>query len=377
MVVASVLNADVTDMVKNGTVEGEFRTFYSGIDNKNDTDVFATAVGGRLFYKLASYNNFGGGVEFTTSQDINFLSGDDGHRNTNLSSKDGSYTTVSQVYLSYEKDAFKVVAGRQNLDVPFADGDDVRIVSNSFEAYTLAYEKDSLSFLGGFVTSWQGTDAGLDNGWSAVGKNGMGFGGISYEDDIYSLSGWVFDVDGTKDDEVANTTYYVDGSYALTENLTLSAQYLKQVEKDSSGVEATIFGLMAEVETNDVIFSLAYNNSLKEDAKQSFSGFGGGTLFTSMDSEILDNITKDRGAYAICATAGYSYHNFGFGYAYGDFNGNNNSANEQAHVVEQDLMVEYLFSDNASIETTMVMVDDRESTNEDSNNLRVKFSYNF
>ena len=375
LVTISVLNADVTTMVKNGSVEGEFRTLYSTTQNKNDTDTFTTAVGGKLFYKLATYNNFGGGIEFVTTQDVAGLSGESKHRDETLSSANNNYSTLSQAYISYEKDGTKLVAGRQNIDTPLADGDDIRMVANSFEAYTLSYKKDELSFVGGFITAWQGTDAELDNGWVSVGENGMGFGGVTYENDNYTLNGWFFSVDGKKDDETANTTYYVDGSYTLN-NITLSAQYLKQAEQDNSGVEAEIFGLMGEVEVDKLTFGLAYNNSLKQKGKQSFSGFGGGTLFTNMDNTILDGITQDRDANSICATVGYSYNDIDFGYAYGDFKGSNDSAGDDAHIVEQDISVEYTLFENGVVSGYYTMVDDKNSNN-DSNNFRVNFSYNF
>lgn len=374
-VTVSVLNADVSNMVKNATVEGEFRTLYSATENKNDTDTFTTAVGGKLLYKLETYHNFSGGVEFVATQDIAGLSGDSGHRDETISSKKNNYSTLSQAYVSYEKNGVKLVAGRQSIDTPLADSDDIRMVANSFETYTISYKKDEFLFFGGFITSWQGTDAGLDNSWVSVGDNGMGFGGVTYENGNYTLNGWIFSVDGEKDDETANTTYYVDGSYTFN-NLTLSAQYLKQNEQDNSGVEAEIFGLMGEVEVDGVTLSLAYNNSLKQKGKQSFSGFGGGTLFTNMDSTILDGITKDRDANSICATVGYSYNGIDFSYAYGDFKGSNNTVGDDAHIVEQDIVAEYTIFENGILSGNYTMIDDKNSK-DDSNNFRVNFSYNF
>lgn len=377
---------------KDGTVSGQVRMLYSGYDNSTAENQHATAIGGQLKFELAEFNGFNAAVEFTTSHDIGFATGDDAKQNSEISSTKGSYTELSQAYINYKNGGLNLRAGRQLIDTPLADSDDIRVILNTFEAYTATYENEGLMLMGGLLTKWQGTDAGLSptDSWSDTGEDGTIFGGISYSTDFIDTSVWYYDI--SKDDNpnsatgnVANTTLYADISLhtALSKDYALhaSAQYLNQSESDNSGIDSSIYGAMAEfVMFEDFALSAAYNKSKKQALKGSFSGFGGGTLYTNMDSMIIDAITADRDVQAVVAGLTYTYNDFGFMYAYGDFDGDADSTGAKEHIVEQDIGLEYTPNENLTIAAIYTKNKDKENSGSnggDWENVRALVSYSF
>jgi len=378
---------DVVDafvhMFQDGVVSGQIRLLTSGIDYKSKQSVYASAIGGSLKYELAEYKGFGAGVAFITSQSIDPLSGDGVKYNEELSSAEKAYTELSEAYIHYRYEDLELRAGRQVVDTPLADSDDIRMIPNTFEAYAARYKNDDLTLLGGYLASWQGDDEGLDNPWQKTGKDGTYVAGLLYEGDIVETNFWYYNINGEAGDETANNSYYVDvmGKYAFNKDVTLHAalQYLKQDELDQSGVESSIYGVSSELVFYGIGLNLAYNGASKKSSKQSFSGFGGGALYTNMDSMILDVITKDRKAAAVVAGLSYEYEDFNFLYAYGDFSGDADSSGQKEHIVEQNIGFSYEHED-LTVGMIYVQNDDKEQT--DSNdgdwyNLRAIAVYNF
>ncbi len=368
---------------------------YSGYNNDNGADTYATAVGGQLKYELAKYKGFNAAVAFTMTHDLDFASGDknEGERNDELSGIKGSYMEVTEAYIDYEFQGLNLRAGRQLLDTPLADSDDIRVVPNRFEAYIASYIINGISLTVGYLSQWQGVDAGLDrdDSWVRTGKDGVSFGGIKFSNGYVEANAWYYNISNVSTTDIANGAdangngaIYIDttGSYTFSDDLEVHAgvQYLKESELDNSNVEANIYGVMAGVVVNSLGFNIAYNKSAKESGKHSFSGYGGGTLFTNMDAMILDEITEDRDAQAVVAGFVYEISDFNLLYTYGDFKGNTDSTGAKAHITEQNIGVEYSSNDNLTVGATYVIDTNKKdpiSTNFNDKNFRVLVSYNF
>ncbi|MCW9067841.1 MAG: OprD family outer membrane porin, partial [Sulfurimonas sp.] len=338
----SMLNAaDIAQMFENAKVSGELRSVYAGYkqEKAGESDTYATAFGGELKYELAELNGFSAAAAFRISHDIGALTGEEGKQNAELSSSDGEYTVLSEAYLNYKNGDFNFRGGRQVIDTPLADSDDIRMIPNTFEAYIATYELPNFIFMVGNLQDWQGVDAGLDDEWVKTGEDGTWFGSVTYTADNIEASAWYYNI--TKQLNAA----YFDASYNYNINDDVSilgaAQYLSQSEISNSGEEASIYGLLAEFSAYDLGVSLAYNHSQKQSGKTSFSGFGGGTLFSNMDIMILDEITADRDSRAIVAGLSYEIGDLTLTYAYGDFDGDADSIGDKANVVEQDIGFEY------------------------------------
>jgi len=378
-------------MFKYGKVSGEVSSIYSVYNNEEATDTYATAVGTQLKYELAEFKGFNAGVALSLSSDIDSFTGDKIKHNDELSSIDGSYTQLSEAYINYQYKNFNIRAGRQAVDTPLADSDDIRMIPNTFEAYLASYELDKFSFVAGLLKEWQGVDVGLDinEPWQTTGEDGTYFGGLTYGGDMLEVSTWYYDISAsdilnTATGNVANKSIYLEvfSHYHINENIAFhgGVQYLNQSEEVNSGIQADIYGLSAELVAYDIGFNVVYNNSKRNAGKTSFSGFGGGTLFTSMDSMILDAITADRDAEAIVAGLSYTVGDFNLLYAYGDFKGDSDTLLQNEHIVEQDIAIEYTPNDNLTIASIYTINDDKKNSDSnggDWNNFRILISYNF
>ncbi len=366
-------------MFDDAKVSGNIRLIYADYNEKEPTtaDNYATAVGGVVKYELAAFHGLNAAVSLFSANDINALSGTNAHHNAELSSSKGSYTTVGEAYINYKYDAMNLRAGRQILDTPLINNDDIRMVQDSYEAYTLGYSYKGAALLAGHVNNWQGFDADLDVGWQKTGSKGVDFAGVSYHD-IWEYNLWAYKFSDALD------ALYVDGGieYPFNESMTLHAmvQYLHEKELDNSGYATDIYGGMLEYVVNGLSFNLAYNQGRNTPGTMSFSGLGGGNLFTSMDTLILDDIANDRNTQFIVGGVVYEFANFSLLYAYGNATGDTNAVGQKANIVEQDVSLEYNVNDKFLLNCVYAMQQDRansQKTEHDWNHLRVMLNYNF
>ncbi|MCF6308930.1 MAG: OprD family outer membrane porin [Sulfurimonas sp.] len=366
--VLSVLNAQdlketstVEEMFLNATVSGEIRmiSFEYNQEAVGEGNTYATAVGGKVKYELAELNGFNAAMAVRTSYDMDLVTGDGAKQNSELSSSDGKCTVASEVYLNYKNGGFNFRAGRQIIDTPLADSDDIRMIPNTFEAYIATYEIDNLNFMLGNLQDWQGFDAGLDDGWVKAGEDGTWFGGITYTTDTVEASAWYYNI--TK---LTNTAYFdIALNYEINSDVSIvgAAQYLNENEISNSGTEASIYGVMAELLAYNVGFTLAYNDSSRKAGKETFSGFGGGTLFTSMDTLILNDIAVDRDVRVVVAGISYEFDDISIFYAYGDSDGGADGLGVKAHNTEYDIGFEYTISDELIINAVYTIHEDKEN----------------
>lgn len=330
------------EMLQEGNVSGNIRSIYAMYDQKLSAkeDVYATALGGHLKYSSAEVNGFMAAATFSTSNDLAFATGSKGLKhNSELSSTDGEYNTLSESYIKYNYDNFSFTAGRQVIDTPLANSDDIRMIYNTFEAYTATYALDGFNFIAGKLQKWQGYDAGLENGWIKSGEDGTYFGAVVYTNDLFEANAWYYNIT-----ELTDATYLdIKLNHKINSDISLvwAAQYLKEDEINNSGTKASIYGLLAEGSAYGFTLSAAYNRSQKKSDKASFSGFGGGALFTNMDTMILDEITQDRSARATLGGIAYEIDNISISYAYGDFKSKADSLGNKAHIIEQNIVLGY------------------------------------
>ena len=387
LIVSSVTHAqEIKSMIDDAKVSGDFRAISAGYkqEDKTTASTYATSLGGTLKYELAEYNGFSGAVGFSTATDVKSLSGEIKTQNTKqnaeLSSSDGEYVSLSQAYLNYKRDSLNIRAGRQVIDTPLADSDDYLVIANSFEAYIATYEFSNITLSAGNLRNWQGTDAGLDDGWIDIGGNGAYLASLSYsglvEANIYYYD---FPMPGSE-----NNSLYADVTHEYkfeNENkLVSSFQYIKQEEKNNSGIESQIYGALVEFEAGDLGAMLAYNHSAENNGKQTFSGLGGGALFTSSYMNILDQVTQDREANALMLGLSYTLGKLDVSYSYASFTGEENSSNVKAELIEHDLVLEYSVSDHLLLHGALSVSEDMISvtkTGDDWKRFHISANYSF
>ena len=333
-----------------------------------------------LKYELASLNGFNATIAFSASEDIGFATGDKNNHNNELSSSRGSYSKLTESYINYVNGGLNIKMGRQPLDTPLADSDDIRMIQNTFESYLLRYQFSNFEILALNIKSWQGFDADLDKGWVDLGSKGMTVTAVIYSD-LFDFRAWHYDINIPGEETRA---IYLDAGCSINigenKNIHLLGQFLDEKEKNNSVISARIYGFHNEFVINNLGFNIAYNHSEKIKGKRSFSGIGGGNMFTSMDKLIIDDIADDREVNAVVVGMTYRYDNFSFLYAYGNFKGKENSFGIKEHIVEQNIKLGYSIDEKFEAVGVYAMQRDKENSTKtlyDWNRVQISIKYNF
>ena len=355
----------LADAFKNGTVSGQIRGGYINFSPAIDEDpaTSATALGGQLKFETAKFYGFDFGVAFYTSHAINELSGDkdEDEFNYELGSENGHYDLLAEAYLDYSYADFKIRGGRQLIDTPYADSDDIRMTPNTFEGVVATYGISDFTLIGAYLTRWQGPDAEVYDFVDLLENpdaNGVAMAAATYATDNIEAGLWYYGADKTIDIIYADAT----ATYEITEGVELAGalQYANQSEKDNSGLGGTLWGAMAEVGFSGVTLGIAYDTLDIDEGKTYFGGFGGGVAFVNMDETTAGAQAASQGIDAWKAMAGYDFSDIGakglaFEYHYGSFIGDN-----YGKIIEQNLILAYAPSDEWDIELVYANIEDKD-----------------
>jgi hypothetical protein len=341
------------DMFTKGKASGQIRTGYfygdpkiSGIPNS-----YATAIGGQLKFETAKLYGFDAGAAFYTSHAITPFSGDTakGRFSDELTTDDKHYDVLAEAYLDYTYQDFKIRIGRQRIDTPYADSDDIRMTPNTFEGVMATYTYGNFSFIGAYLAKWQGPDAGEYTFEDLMEESdGTAIAAATFGNDTLEAGLWYYHIDRYAD------IFYTDISATYTFNgqtsLKGAIQLAKQNEIDNSGIDGLLFGAMAELDYAGITLGIAYDQLSIDSDKAYFGGFGGGVGFVNMFEMTAGVFTVHQDAKAWKFTLGYDFSEAGMQglsleYDYGDFKG------DVAHEAEEhNLILAYAPSDSWDLE---------------------------
>ncbi|MFT7004132.1 MAG: hypothetical protein ACJAWW_001485 [Sulfurimonas sp.] len=378
----------IKDMFSNGTVSAQVRLGYISNNAAATKDTTAGAIGGQLKFESTAFKGLSFGTAMYTSQSISAISGDanDGEYNNEMASDYEAYTELAEAYLNYTYKGFIFRAGRQLIDTPLANSDDIRMTPHTFEAYIASYsfEDLGLSFIAGNILNWQGVDADYENvtndRWAETGVDGTRLVAATYTNDFIEAGAWYYDVT----DNATAAYGDVTGTIAINDDITVlvAVQILSESEQENSTIAGSIVGAMLEAGFYGVTASLAYDQVSVDDGDQIFEGFGGGSSYTNMDTMTAGSLhdgTYGDGSSFVAGIA-YKISNVNIFAAYGDFQAEDIGSGK-AHVTETDLGVEYSYNDGeADIALYYVMGEDKESssnTDFDDSHVQLTLNYNF
>lgn len=271
-------------------VNGYLRGTYHTHDIENDQQYQDDAVGGKLHFKSPSYEGLSVATSlyFTTK----VFNDDDGKLIPLGGEYQKSYAIFGEAYLQGQFGKTLVKVGRQALNTPFADMDDIGMVPNTFEAVTLVNSdiKDTEIFVGQ-INKMSGVDAAVIDVFTPVnGTNNMQLFGVTYNGVEHLLfSAWY---NRLKDAEVDGISY-LEATYANSFDdygYGLGLQYANQSYLVGEDVE--VFGVKVDAGMNTLglLFSAAYN---KVNNNSATSGFGGGPFFAGSQFLVIDNAGKN------------------------------------------------------------------------------------
>ena len=233
--VFAVLSANEMDEAfAAGKVGGNIRTVYVNQNNALATDTDTTAIGGILKYETAAWNDIKLGVAAYVSQKLHFATGNDARLNPDFFDTEGkSFAYVGEAYIDYSTNDLSLRVGRQLIDTPLADSDDIRMHPNSFEAAMATYRGiEGTTLVGGYMIRWAGYDApqGHNDSISEFQKFGSNhqsdgasvIGILNESIENLTLQGWFYHRNKL------SKAFYTDAIYAIPMNETLGVELVGQ-----------------------------------------------------------------------------------------------------------------------------------------------------
>ena len=368
--------ASFDQAIKNATTSGQFRLGYISVspDVAGATDTTAAALGGQLKFETAEWHRFQFVIAPYFSEKIDALSGDeaDGELNGDFfDANNDSFAYLGEAYVNYAFSNGSVRIGRQQLDNPFINTDDIRMLPNTFNATWLNLElSKSVKLQAGVVKTWAGIDSGDDKDkFKDASGDGVTALGINYtHSDALAAQAWMYDFDENYSLLYADVTYGVG-------DLELAAQYASFDEDNASGVDGSAMGISAAYATGPWTFTVAMNSASNDAGKAVDLGLGGGNFFTSMDEMTIGGLNE---AEATLVAVDYAVNDaFGISLAVGHFEDDNAAT---ADIDETDIVLGYAASDKLDIEFIHADVENSAAPADTGTNFTrqlVRVNYNF
>ncbi len=250
--------------------------------------------------------------------------------------------------------------GRQKVDSPHADGDDIRMVPNLFQAYTYRYDGFvNMTFQLTHFTHMSGLDTGLDTrlffdmhevmGIRDVNGNkilkGLTMGHIGFEKNHFTFDVYDYYLYDAYNIVYVETTYAKEFSESFT--LGLGLQYnanLGDTPHLNAGtlvntIDAQVLGahLIFEFGNIGAEIGLSANYGIGRDAIN--TSWGGGPYYTSLENMTFDAMGEANGlSYAASLSKELFVDGLALSYAYGDFSGADSAI---FHLEEHNVALSY------------------------------------
>jgi len=301
-----------------------------------------------------------------------------------------SFATIVEAYIDAKWGKTDIKLGRQILDTPHMDSDDIRMMPNYFNAYRITSKNIAyLTLEAGLVDKMAGWENGVDSSkFVNIGDvlevdsqiDGIYFASAIYDGfENLSLSLWLY-----KYEDIANLLYaeaIYDYQLSKERSLSVGVQYdsSKEIGKALLGEQnSNTIGISIELILNDwdIAALFAYNHESSANGASGLS-LGGGAFFTSMEDQTLDAMESAGEAWVV--GIGYKGDKIGveglsLGLAFGSFHADHRSNYDTTEV---DAVIEYELNEKLAITLAYANIDDKTNINNDFDQLRVIANYNF
>lgn len=286
----SLVMAEEEKKEDDNGVFGQVRLGYINTDD-NVTNVETMSLGGKLGYTSPTYRGLSAGAVFYTTNPIGNMN-DDGFF---LDSNGDGYSILGEAWVNADISKTSIKLGRQAVDTPFADTDDIGMIQNNFEGIVITNNYfPNTNLFAAHLSRWAGVDSPkpekfvkLDN------DHGVNVLGVSYEVDKWGTQLWYYDSNQGTD------MTYVDVTVNPIEGLGLGLQYANQNDTTvgGTGSDGKVWGATASYEIKDITFAIDYN---KVSNGKVTNGFGGGPFYTSgIDHTVADVVDQRATAFGV------------------------------------------------------------------------------
>jgi len=363
----SLLEAgSLSDALSGTKVDGYIRATYQEHNIKNNKLYKDDALGGKVHIETSPFYGFSLGTSLYSSNAL--LNNDNSFLSTLRGESEKSYTLLGEGFIQAQFGKNLIKIGRQELDTPFADRDDVGMIPNTFEAGVLINKdlENTTIFLAQ-IRKMAGSGAEVINEFRKLNNNDyVNLLGVTYgTEEGLNISAWYYSLKNAEVEKI----FYTEAMYA--ENVAglfyeIELQYAK--EKYSVGEDAVIKGGSFALLDRGLRLSTAYT---KVTGNQAFSGFGGGPFVSNAEFLIIDNAGADAKAIRYGAEW-QSSKNLTFGISKVSL-----TTEDNKEATEMDLLVHYSISENMEMHLIYSKIDTSIVGENDAKHLRIFANYNF
>ena len=370
--VLSVEAQSLNSTLEQTKVDGYLRATYQAHNVEDDRIYRDDAIGGKVHIQTGAFYGVSLGASLYSS---NAMFNDDNKELVPLRGENHkSYAILGEAYmqLDFGKSMFKI--GRQEIDTPFAQIDDIGMVPNTFESAIFENRdiEDTTIFLG-HIQKMAGVDADVVDKFTKVnGSKGMHLLGVSYEGvkDL-ALQAWYYNLKDAQIDSIA----YMEANYEkelgdMTYGVGL--QYARESYLNEDDANIYSGALSATANKIGLTLSTAYSKAKDNGAS---SGFGGGPFFSNSEYLILDNAGKD--GTALLYSAEYDASKVGInGFTIGlEYITLTTKAKKESS--EADLVLSYEMSNDFEIHAIASDLKGHSVDEDNAKHLRIFANYNF
>ncbi len=368
----------------------QIRAGYISLDPRSGSSQSRSAVaaGGHVHLRTKRFYGIKAAAELYTVQDMGVQKSDLNRiEPTFFDAKKSGFAAISQAYIEALWGSTEIKAGRQMIDTPHADSDDIRMMPNYFTAYTITNtDMQGVTLRAGKIEQMAGWENGIDA--SKFVNVGSSFGAAESNDGIYFASAlyagtedsviqaWYYDITDIAD------LFYLEAAYEFYTRNTHTVIGLQLDRATGKGrkllgkTDSLTWGISAQVSFKKIGLGItgAYN---RDSSSGAFGSLGGGPFFTSLEDQTLDAVgAKGR---AWIAGVSYDFSNRGVeglesSLSFGSFKADESALYE---TFETDIGIAYEISNSMNFTAAYAFVDDRTANNEDYSQFRFIANYNF
>lgn len=359
-ILVGIILATTVNLIANEfNINGYIRAGWQNQENSfKEIDDFA--IGGKINIDYKTTYGIGTGFSLYSTNRLN-------SQNIGMNI---SYTILGEAYIKAKISKTKFKIGRQELDTPYLNTDDVGMIPNVFEGLTVVSKDISntkivLAHIYKYNSIWnvdrkKFERINKDNGIQIFGIVYNGFKNIKLKSWYYNMKefGKVNYLEANYDFKIKNI------------DIILSGQYSNQ--DFDIGDNPIIYGLSLEVIYDNLTTKVAYNKTSGEYADNLW---GGGPFFTSTERMTISE-AEDNGEATLIginwnlANIGLESLTFGVSYL-------NLQREIEKDINELDLSISYNNSSPLSFQIVYSNVKDKSYSERSFNNGRIFINYNF
>ena len=344
------------DAFRNATTTGQLRFGY--ISSAPDVTPAAktttgAALGGEIKFETAKWNNIQFAVAPYFVEKLDALSGDASNSELNtdfFNAKGKAFAYVGEAYVNYDFAKGSLRLGRQKLDNPFINTDDIRMFSNTFNAVWLNMNlSKSLTLETGIVGSWAGFDSTQDI-FSKASNEGVTALGVNYkQSDAFSTQAWYYNFDKEYSLLYADVTYTTGGLEVGAQ----MANYSEAKSTSTKNADGSVIGVSVSYAVGSFTLGAVINSGANAAGKSADLGLGGGNFYAAMDETTIAGLNNVK-AHVFSVEYAVS-DKFTAAVALGHFEDTTKTTN----IDETNLVLGYSVKDNLNIEFVHAMVDNK------------------